>query len=68
MQEKLLVKIIDSNKREVEIRNEHWPLAENLFENWGMYPSPDNVIKVCDVNDITPELSAWGIPWKRTGV
>lgn len=50
----------------MEIANHHWPLAEPLFSKWNLIPSQDNVIKVKDVHDITPELSAWGIPWKRT--
>lgn len=59
------MRIIDSQKNEIEISNTHWPLAEPLFSKWNMTPSQDNIIKVVDVNDISPELSAWGIPWKR---
>lgn len=58
------IKIIDSKQREVVIQNHHWPLAEDLFLKWGMSPSFDNIIKVVDIDDISPELSAWGIPWK----
>ena len=57
--------IIDAKQNKVEIKNQHWPLAEDLFLKWGITPPQDNVIKVVDVYDITPELSAWGIPWKR---
>ena len=60
------IKIIDSNNNEIEISNHHWPLAESLFLKWNAAPSQDNVIKVKSVSDISPELSAWGIPWKRT--
>lgn len=59
------MKIIDANKKELEIQNHHWPIAEDLFLKWGMKPSLDNTIQIKDINDITPELSAWGIPWKR---
>ena len=55
--------IITDGKREVEISNFHWPLAEDLFLKWGHEITKDK-IEVVDVYDITPELSAWGIPWK----
>lgn len=58
------MKIKDSAERELEIRNKDWPLAEDLFIRWG-YSSTDNEIRVSNINDITSELSAWGIPWKR---
>jgi len=59
------VRIVDSQENELEILNIHWPLAESLFSKWGATPSQDNVIQVRNVDDISPELSAWGIPWKR---
>lgn len=54
----------DRNSR-VEIKNTHWPLAEDLFLKWNLVPNNKNEIAIKDVNDITPELNAWGIPWKR---
>jgi len=60
------IKIIDRYNNEIEISNQHWPLAESLFLKWDAFPSQDNVISVESVSDISPELSAWGIPWKRT--
>lgn len=54
----------DSKKEQLEILNHHWPLAEDLFAKWGCYPNHENVVKVKDVHDIAPELSAWGIPWR----
>ena len=57
------MKIVDSQKRAVEISNRHWPLAADLFAKWGHNIDSD-VFKVRDVEDITPELSAWGVPWK----
>jgi hypothetical protein len=59
------MKIIDAKNQEVEIRSQHWSLAESLFIKWG-HQIEGNEILVIDVNDITSELSAWGIPWKRT--
>ncbi len=57
----------DSRKNEVEIRECHWPLAEDLFLKWGhKIESNATIVYVIDVDDITPELSAWGIPWKKT--
>lgn len=58
------MRIIDAKQQELEIRNQHWPLVEDLFIKWG-HQIHDNKILVIDVDDIAPELSAWGIPWKR---
>lgn len=66
MQGKIQVILKDSLNRKLEIRNNHWPLAEDLFLKWNLFPNDKNEISVKDINDITPELSAWGIPWKRT--
>ncbi len=60
------MKIVDNKNNELEIQNLHWPLAENLLLKWNMIPNADNIINVIDIDDIAPELSAWGIPWKRT--
>ncbi len=60
------MRIIDTKDNELEINNRHWPLAEDLFFSWGYVPTHDNIVKVKDVDDIYLELSAWGIPWKRT--
>lgn len=56
--------VIDADNKKIEIRNNHWPLAEELFVKWNMLPDSDNVIRVKNVDDISPELSAWGIPWR----
>jgi hypothetical protein len=58
------MRIIDANKNEIEIANSHWPLADDLFYRWDMFPNVNNEIKVNSVYDIAPELSAWGIPWR----
>jgi hypothetical protein len=58
--------VVDQQEQELEIYNHHWPLAEDLFVKWGMTPDNDNVIKVSNIHDIAPELSAWGIPWRIT--
>lgn len=51
----------------------NWPMLVDLFVKWG-YPeevldaAKDNdgmLITVADITDVTDELSAWGIPWKR---
>ena len=56
--------IKDAQNKVVEISQFHWPLAVDLFMKWG-HTTIGNEIDVVDVDDITPELSAWGIPWKR---
>lgn len=52
----------------------NWPLMVDLFVKWG-YPevlletakeNNDIKIKVSDLNKVIGELSAWGIPWKRS--
>lgn len=53
--------IIFQGEKEVEIRN--WALAEDLFIKWGYDVNQDR-IAVKNLDDITPELSVWGIPWK----
>lgn len=53
----------DALNREAEIKDGHWPLAEELFLKWG-YDVSTSEIEVKDVFKITSELSAWGIPWK----
>ncbi len=57
--------IADAQEKEIEIKNLHWPLAADLFMKWGHDITTDKV-HVLDIDDIIPELSAWGIPWKRT--
>lgn len=53
--------IIYQGDKEVTIKD--WILAENLFVKWG-YDVDQDRIEVRNLDDITPELSAWGIPWK----
>lgn len=55
--------IISDEHYSVEIHPRHWPLAADLFIKWGHKIQSDK-IDVIDVNDITPELSVWGVPWK----
>lgn len=38
-------------------------LAEDLFIKWG-YDVKQERIEVKNLNDVTSELSVWGIPWK----
>lgn len=53
---------LKGTKREVEIRD--WALAEDLFVKWG-YDVEQDSIEVEYLDDITLELSVWGIPWRR---
>ncbi len=59
------MRIIDKDNKEVEINSRHWPLAEALFLKWGSVFT-DETVHVQDLSKLTPELSAWGIPWKMT--
>lgn len=52
----------------------NWPLIVDLFVKWG-YPESQLeesrvdeklFIDVVDTEKVTSELSAWGIPWKKT--
>ena len=51
----------------------NWPMVVDLFVKWGF---PEELLDEAKVNDaillsipdmdkVTGELSAWGIPWKR---
>ena len=51
----------------------NWPMLVDLFVKWG-YPEDELDIarkvdgiylSVSDIDKVTSELSAWGIPWKR---
>ena len=53
------------DNREVEIPDNYNILAEDLLFRWG-FEVEDNISLVKDISTITSELSAWGIPWKRT--
>ena len=55
--------LIDEQNREVEISDKNWVLAEGL-QLKGIKDRDESVMIVKDINDITSELSAWGIPWK----
>lgn len=57
--------IISDGTKSVEIKNSQWPIAEGLFLKWG-YTAIENSVSVKNIDDITPELSSWGIPWRRT--
>lgn len=57
--------LVKDNNKKIEITEFNWPLAEDLFIKWG-HSVESNQIEVKDIDDVTPELSAWGIPWKWT--
>ena len=52
--------IFDIFGKEVFVKD--WILAEDLFIKWG-YNTKQDCIEVRNLDDITPELSVWGIPW-----
>ncbi len=53
--------ILVDNLKEVEVK--HSPLLEDLLVKWGY--TPEERLNVKDVDKLTLELSAWGVPWKR---
>ncbi len=57
---------LNKNNREVEISDSNWTLAKDLFIKWGYNVEDPAQLEVDDLDKITCELSAWGIPWKRT--
>ena len=57
-----MLKLIEDEK-EVDVSTNNLPLLEDLFNKWGL--KIDTQVVVEDINKITCELSAWGIPWKR---
>ena len=58
-----MLKLIEDEK-EVDVNTNNLPLLEDLFNKWGL--KIDTQVVVTDIDKITCELSAWGIPWKRT--
>ena len=65
---------INQADKEVHINTmSNWPMLVDLFVKWGYSEellenakNNDKVsLKVGDINNVTSELSAWGIPWKR---
>ena len=59
--------IIDSDNKEVEISERNWQLAEPIMQKWKntlVFDEKINKMRASNLEDITPELSAWGIPWK----
>lgn len=60
------MKLVEGDK-EITINTiSNWPLIEDLFAKWGYKVSKDANLDVMSLDTITAELSAWGIPWKRT--
>lgn len=57
--------LLTQEDKEVFIQEHHWPLAIDLFNKWGYDTSDAATLEVKNIDDITSELSAWGIPWKR---
>lgn len=59
--------ILTDGANEAEIRDNDWTLVSDLLSKWG-YETPNKTPKnfnIKNLNDRLPELSAWGIPWKR---
>jgi hypothetical protein len=52
--------ILFEDDREVVVQSR--ALAEDLLLKWGYDTNLDRIPVKLD--DVTPELSAWGIPWK----
>lgn len=57
--------LLIENSAELEVNEHNLPLLADLLLKWGYNPL-DKVIEVTNLSDISSELSAWGIPWKRT--
>lgn len=58
--------IIAQKNKEVTISPQNWPLAVDLFIKWGYDVNEEDRLEVSHIDDITSELSVWGIPWTRT--
>lgn len=48
------------SEKHIQIADKHLPLVDDLFIRWGY--NVESNIKVNE--DISSELSAWGVPWK----
>lgn len=55
-------------QNEVLVSGNNWPLLSDLIQKWGfgrnIIEKPET-ISLKNINEKLPELSAWGIPWKR---
>lgn len=61
------MKLIQGNEEVLVNTRSNWPLITDLFYKWGYGEiDPEAEIPVVNLNDVLLELSAWGIPWKRT--
>lgn len=61
------IKFTDGNSRAI-VSGQNWPLLSDLLSKWNIdvpSESPES-LKVNDLQDKLYELSAWGIPWKRS--
>lgn len=67
------MKIKQSDKTVTINTISNWPLTVDLFTKWGyseelLDEAKENdqvVLSVSNLDNVTSELSAWGIPWKR---
>lgn len=66
--------ILVEGDKEIRVNTvSNWPLIEDLFVKWGYglealddaKTQAHSKLKVSKIDDISAELSAWGIPWKR---
>lgn len=67
------MKIKQADKKVTINTQSNWPMLVDLFVKWG-YPeeildeakvNDAILLNVSDIDKVTGELSAWGIPWKR---
>ena len=55
--------IIDNTDRQLEVSERNWILVEGIHLK-GILDQDDKTTMVSNLDEITPELSAWGVPWK----
>lgn len=60
--------ILKQSNREAEVSDRDWHIVSDLLIKMG-HETPKvapEVMEVKSLDNLLPELSAWGIPWKRT--
>lgn len=60
--------IFTDGKSEAQVNDREWHIVSDLLVKWNINPPNKEKIKVGNLDDILPELSAWGIPWRRTSI
>ena len=57
------MKIVDSQQRKLEVSERDWILASDIVQS-SIISQTEHEVVVNNIDDVAPELSVWGVPWK----